>query len=80
MPHCPKCHKTLGGWSSVDSQNRPRPKDVTVCVYCSSVLEFDKKMHLSLASAEAIGACDFPDLQQTYRVVESVRKALKTKE
>lgn len=63
--HCPRCNKTLDGWSH-EGNAKPKKGDVTVCVYCSAVLQFTKKLRLKHASAKAIAEIDFLELQRAH--------------
>lgn len=46
-PHCPKCNTTLdGGMGIEDITARPKPGDITICVYCESLLCFTDDLQL----------------------------------
>ena len=72
-PHCPSCDKTLNGWSD-QLKETPRPGDLTVCVYCSEILEFTAEMGLQSASAETIADVDFVELQHINEIVLRIQR------
>lgn len=51
---CPGCgHELTAATSPDDESLQPKAGDLTVCVYCTAMLRFDKTMHLeSLTQAE----------------------------
>lgn len=69
-PHCPHCKTKLDGYTSLDEGSRPTSGDVTVCVSCSSVLQFTDGMGLKLADADIIAQVDFPMLQKAQQVAK----------
>ena len=75
VPRCPRCGKTLDGWSigSDDSKTKPQAGDLTVCIYCSAVLQFTEVMELIMAPAEAILEVTF-ELSKMQNVVKKIRK------
>ncbi len=63
-PLCPKCRRELDAFSVFEAGSRPEPGDLTVCLYCSALLEFDSSMALITATAESIaGIADLTELQ-----------------
>lgn len=45
MNCCPTCESKLDGATAIDGeQTMPEPGDITVCVYCTEVLEFTTTM------------------------------------
>lgn len=50
---CPNCHKSLDAFTS-GSDYTPLEGDVSVCVYCSSVLEFTEDLMMVFATAETV--------------------------
>ena len=71
-PYCPNCSTVLDGWTHL-KEEQPEEGDITVCLYCSSVLEFDKKMMLKLASANTLEKCDFIELQDVHKAIKVSR-------
>jgi hypothetical protein len=47
---CPQCGQKLDGASTPDGPDLPDPGDVSVCIYCSSILVFDAELKLALPS------------------------------
>ena len=44
---CPKCFTILSAATNMDDENlRPKPGDVTVCLYCAEVLVFNEDLTL----------------------------------
>jgi hypothetical protein len=73
QPHCPSCDKTLDGFSA-QHKEIPKPGDLTVCVYCSEILEFTAEMELQSASAETIADIDFVELQHINKIVLRIQR------
>lgn len=49
---CPVCEEVLNAASSLDGVSQPKPDDVTVCAYCTSLLKYNKGMMLAILSEE----------------------------
>lgn len=47
---CPHCGQVLDGASNVTNDERPEPGDVTVCIICAGLAEFDEDMNLTMPS------------------------------
>lgn len=43
---CPDCGKVLDAAKSADGDRAPKPDDLSVCLYCGSILQFDAGMSL----------------------------------
>jgi hypothetical protein len=39
-PRCPKCQRVIDAATSIEGEYEPRVGDVSVCAYCSALLEF----------------------------------------
>ena len=68
-PHgqCPTCGTRLTGTTDITPENaRPKPGDLSVCVYCGAILTFTATMTLRLLSAAEARDCD-PDVIATVR-------------
>lgn len=48
--HCPVCRAEIDGQTSVAGQFTPKPGDVTVCLYCQSILIFTEDLQTRIAS------------------------------
>lgn len=77
-PHCPQCNKILDSWTHVN-EKRPAPGDITVCLYCSAVLEFGENWSLDFASVDTLMNCDLIELQHVHKIVRNIRDKLKNK-
>lgn len=71
-PSCPHCKKRLDGFAHLEGKATPSVGDITVCAYCSSVLEFTSGLKLKFAAMEGLENIDFPLLQQAHRVVAQI--------
>lgn len=63
-PLCPSCNERLDGASNAeeDEDIEPKPRDITVCIYCGSLLIFNQDMSLRVGTIEQ----DVPEEQQEY--------------
>jgi len=76
--HCPTCGELLDAFSHQDPNAKPIPGDLTICVYCSEVLEFTNTMDLKLASPETIESFDFVKLSRAQKAAKREREAKKS--
>jgi hypothetical protein len=49
--HCPNCDRKLSAASSPKELALPKPGDISVCVYCGELLEYDSDLHSIRLSA-----------------------------
>lgn len=75
-PHCPKCKNILDGWHSMEDSEGPQTGDITVCLYCSAVLQYTDTLTLAYAQAENIAECDFMELQHTHKTAKRIQAKL----
>ena len=68
-PHCPTCKKLLDGFIAVDHEHIPKPGDLSICAYCSEVLQFTEDMSFKQASVEAIEEFGLLGLSRAQRQV-----------
>jgi|SRR5277367_1643086 len=55
---CPTCrYRTDSATCAKNSRLRPKPGDLTVCLNCGEVLEFQNDMKMKLATVSALMAC-----------------------
>lgn len=55
---CPRCHKEVDSAENFEDETlAPKEDDVTVCIYCQAVLQFNEDLSLREASTEAIAEC-----------------------
>ncbi|NIT58395.1 MAG: hypothetical protein GWN00_19865 [Aliifodinibius sp.] len=63
-PQCPSCKAVVDGYTSVNCEGTPEPGDITICVYCNSILQFDSNMKMILASHEVIEECGLLEISR----------------
>jgi hypothetical protein len=51
---CPHCGHPIDGAAAVASERAPEPGDVTICIYCADILEFDEHMVLRRCDIEKL--------------------------
>ncbi len=56
-PLCPKCDSKLDGYTAL-TEGTPRDGDLTICCYCSCVLEFTFNLTLIEAREETLKDLD----------------------
>lgn len=44
---CPGCQQTLNATGDPKGRGAPRPRDVSVCAGCGTILQFDSKLRLT---------------------------------
>lgn len=73
---CPVCSIKLDRTTSFEGKT-PRPRDVTICVQCLSVLMFDDGLQVRIPSPEEMGAirqsAAWPDVQEIIRGLQRVK-------
>jgi len=52
--NCIDCGKLLNGATAIDSDSAPDPGDVTVCIYCGSLMIFEDDLSLRRPQPEEI--------------------------
>lgn len=69
---CPKCGKTLDGVSAYSAEDNPEPVsgDVSICMYCFTLLQFDDDIQSQILTPE-----EFIDLEDGVRL--ELTRALK---
>jgi hypothetical protein len=72
-PNCPSCEKLLDGFTHLAVDSAPNPGDVTVCCYCSAVLQFTDDLNLTHADADNLAEVDFVELQQVHRAINFLK-------
>lgn len=76
---CPRCHKKLDAYSidaEAEERSNPIPGDLTLCLYCSAVLEFGEEKELKFASPEVMNT-HAEELWKMGTVVTSVQRIMK---
>ena len=76
-PHCPKCGEKLDGFTGVtDPESMPHAGDVSICAYCSCVLEFidtENGLGYKEASYEKIMSAGLLDISRAHNMVNEFR-------
>ena len=73
-PNCPTCNKLLDGFNSMEKGEKPKPGDLTICAYCSEVLQFTDDMHLKVADHKVIEQVGLLKISQTQGIVKKFRR------
>ena len=60
----------------MDENEGPQSGDITICLYCSAVLQFTDTLTLDYAQAEYIAECDFMELQSIHQTVKRIQAEL----
>ena len=60
LPTCPKCDKVLDGATHAGGEDDavPTPGDISICLYCVAILQFQEDLSLNELSEEEI--LEFP--------------------
>lgn len=72
-PKCPQCSKTLDGYQGLKENTEPAEDDITVCAYCSQVLQFNADLSLRPAGIEAIASA-LLELSQAQQIVKQFQE------
>jgi hypothetical protein len=70
---CPKCFGLLDGVANLEAAELPEPGDFTICMKCASVLRFDEKMQLMVASLMDIPVAYRMKFAQAVQAVKEIR-------
>jgi len=76
-PTCPQCKATLDGASHADST--PEPGDLTICVYCTALLQFSDSMTLVGMDIDDISPADRESIYSAIEMVKKINQSLKIK-
>lgn len=56
---CPKCGCLINASTGIEDENQmPSKGDISICIECASILEFDENLKLKLCSQETINRLD----------------------
>lgn len=66
---CPVCGKYLDGTAGYNTEAKPSPGDVTVCIGCGAINEFDYMLRLSPVPDALCQAPDMADARECQRVI-----------
>jgi hypothetical protein len=65
---CPGCGKKLDGATDWSGNAAPSPGDVTVCIDCGEISEFEPDLSLRPASADCLAQLDLIEIQRARRI------------
>ncbi len=71
--HCPNCGNKLDAASPTQGAPAPEPGDVSICFYCTALLEFNKEMIPELMSEETHQSLNPATLAELLRVREAIK-------
>lgn len=74
--NCPKCQKHINAATATDGDSglEPTPGDVTVCVGCAGILQFDGSMKLKELSFEDLSSMDTETQAELLKAVNVVQE------
>lgn len=64
---CPACFKVMDAASHPEKAVSPKAGDLTMCLYCQTVLQFDAKLRVSIASKDEIANTPADELRRLRR-------------
>lgn len=72
---CPQCNKNLTACSHFgdDGPDGPTPGDISVCIGCAELLEFDEDLQLITIRPDTIDSLDFTQLQKFMAMAVEIR-------
>lgn len=73
---CPVCKAKLDRASDMETQYQPKPKDLSVCLYCAAVLQFDAAMMPRLMTQAEVQALPKDTLAELVRMVRDVKRVM----
>jgi hypothetical protein len=50
--HCLNCERLVDGASGVDTKGKPRPGNITVCIYCGHLMAFARDLSMRELTGE----------------------------
>ncbi len=66
---CPCCNSKIDAVSSMDDKpEEPRKGDITICVYCTEILEFDEELSLIKIRGETLDSFSQGELDELLAV------------
>lgn len=71
---CPSCKKRIDGNTPVFHDNPIRPGDMTVCMYCQSILIYAGNLTVRLATRQELKDTHPETILQLVKVQEECRK------
>lgn len=79
---CPWCGsvQTVASAVELDETLQPQPDDVSVCIDCGNLLQFDDNMHLRKPDLDILGQLTLEELEQICMALIAVRQIRDDKE
>jgi hypothetical protein len=71
---CPQCNYEMDGATCSTGNHAPRPGDVSVCIQCASILEFDPDLSLRAAGPKLLASLDPDARAHLETIVAAIRK------
>lgn len=73
---CTQCHEKLDAASHpTNTAAKPKPGDLSICLYCSTIHTFDDELKLQRTYLEDLDEDIRPDVQSALLMVAKVREA-----
>ena len=73
---CPSCQKKVDGASGVTGARHPKPDDLSVCIFCAGVSQYDAEMQLKPFDMSVLTSDERREVEQAQQLV---RRALAKK-
>lgn len=73
---CPVCLHLIDAATGIVEAALPKPGDLTVCAYCTSILEFDSELRPQHVSATALAELDMGTMRQ----LETIRRVIQQRQ
>lgn len=76
LSSCPACGTELDAAGGSDKAGQPKPGDLSVCINCATILQFDEQLHLHLAPGEVVNQAraENPELVDYVQAVTDMLK------
>ena len=76
--NCPTCNRTLDGATCVDNEDiLPKIGDLSVCMYCGTILEYEDGLFLHAISDESLESLKITD-PPTYNLLIRTHNLIRT--
>jgi RNase P subunit RPR2 len=75
---CPDCKNLLSAATSIESDEstQPRPNDLTICIYCASILIYNKDFSLRRATESDLDSLSADTLASLQKAKVAVTKRI----
>lgn len=76
---CPACGHKINGSFGINCKTPPVPNDVSICMYCGCISEFDENLNLTILSEKTLLQ---PEYREAIEMREKVRayRGMKTRQ